>query len=1057
MRELLNRKYLISFFYIIVCVIGVAVWRMLPIESTPELNLPLVTVNYNWGSTTPEIMEQEITRKVEREANRLRDVTDIRSITQEGRTTVTITFRKDAPVDYRVLELREYLFSLDENLPENISPPTINRRVPEELDDQQTFIVYTLNGDMQPRQLLEYARQNIRPKLLAIEGLAEVAIRGVRDPALMLEFDIDQVEKYNLSPLQILRQVREQLSWRSAGFVEQGISRYSLIIPPKFNSIADIAGLKIKLPDSMIQLTLDDFANISIRDYPAKTIKRINGNPALSIEFVKESGADAFTLAENVLAEMEEIKAQLPESLSLMLTVDSTEELRQQFEDLQLQAIFSGILVFLVVILFIRKIRAPVVIIGSVAFSVLLSLIVLYLLDYSLNIITLAGLTVALGMLIDNAVVVFEHLNPGLPPEKKQRLTHITNEIGKAVVPVLGSTFTTVGIFIPLLFALDELRIFLVPLAVALTVTLVCSVLIAFTWIPYALVWLTPAGFDKKKQGKMSQFADRLLMRSFLLKSKLRWVLPVILIGVIGIPLFVIEEPDWDSEEGTAWPEFTQVYFDNRDAIDGWIGGLTKKFSDETYFGSPWRRNNEESINVYIRSPQGTPLSEIDKIVKNYETIAKPYEEAFKYYEANLSEDFGARIRFVVDPEYLTRPDPYFFYGEAMYLGARTGNVATSVSGLNIQGISTGFGGSYSNQSIRLRGYSYDELLNLAKDLERRLKTSRRVQEVDINTSYYSRRDDFQQYKLRLDEEKILAKDLDRREVISTLLLDLNPENTVGRVEFGGQEMYLIGRSEREKSFEEDMMNRTRTFGDVNFNISTIGEIIQEGGLNEIRRTNQSYERTVSVDYLGNYQMARDYIEGVIDTTPVPVGASIEFSRGFFGFGNDDSSLNFFFVALLSLLSVWMIVSALLESVKYPIFVILAVPYSLIGIMLGALANDLAFDRGAIAGSLLCIGVVVNNAILVYHQKQLENGNGIFGLRCWMKVYKKRMRAILITTVTTITGLLPMMLFGNNEFWENLAIVVIWGLSVSTILLLIMTGLRVKSDAVRLKVDRLIG
>lgn len=1048
MRQLLNRKYLISFFYIIVCVIGVAVWRVLPIESTPELNLPSVTVNYNWGSTTPEIMEQEITRKVEREANRLRDVTDIRSITQEGRSTVTITFRKDAPVDYRVLELREYLFSLDENLPDNISPPTINRQVPEELDDQQTFIVYTLNGNMQPRQLLEYARENIRPRLLAIEGLAEVAIRGVQDPALMIEFDIDQVEKYNLSPRQILMQVREQLSWRSAGFVEQGISRYSLIIPPKFNSIADIAGLKIELPNSMIQLTLDDFAEISIQDFPAKTIKRINGDPALTIEFVKESGADAFTLAENALAAMEQLEAQLPESLSLMLTVDSTEELRQQFDDLQLQAIFSGILVFLVVILFIRKIRAPVVIIGSVAFSILLSLIVLYLLDYSLNIITLAGLTVALGMLIDNAVVVFEHLNPGLPPEKDKRLTHITNEIGNAVVPVLGSTFTTVGIFIPLLFALDELRIFLVPLAVALTVTLVCSVLIAFTWIPYALVWLTPAGSEKKKQGRMSQFADRLLMRSFLLKSKLRWVLPVILIGVIGIPLFAIEEPEWDSEEGTMWPEFTQVYFDNRDAIDGWIGGLTKKFSDETYFGSPWSRNNEESINVYIRSPQGTPLSEIDKIVKNYETIAKPYEEAFKYYEANLSEYFGARIRFVVDPEYFTHPtiNPVYFYGEAMYLGARTGNVATSVSGLNIQGISTGFGGSYSSQSIRLKGYSYDGLLNLAKDLERRLKTSRRVQEVDINSSYYSTRDDFRQYKLRLDEEKILAKDLDRQEVISTLLLDLNPENTVGRVEFGGQEMYLIGRSERDKAFEEDMMNRTRTFGDVNFNISTIGEIVQEGGLNEIRRTNQSYERTVSVDYLGNYQMARDYIESVIETTPVPVGASIEYGRGFFGFGNDDSSRNFFFVALLSLLSVWMIVSALLESVKYPIFVILAVPYSLIGIMLGTLANDLAFDRGAIAGSLLCIGVVVNNAILIYHQKQLEHENGIFGLRCWMKVYKKRIRAILITTVTTITGLLPMMIFGNNEFWENLAIVVIWGLSVSTILLLIMTGLRVRSD-----------
>ena len=184
--------------------------------------------------------------------------------------------------------------------------------------------------------------------------------------------------------------------------------------------------------------------------------------------------------------------------------------------------------------------------------------------------------------------------------------------------------------------------------------------------------------------------------------------------------------------------------------------------------------------------------------------------------------------------------EPYVFYGEAQFLGARTGNFATSVQGLNIPGISTGFGGSSSNYSIQLEGYAYDELLNLAKDLERRLKTSRRVSEVDINSSYYfSRGDNFQQYILRLDDEKMLANNLDRREVLSTLMLDLNPENTVGKVEFGGQEMFLIGRSERDRAFEEDMMNRTRIFGDVNFNMATIGEITQEGAMGEIRRTNQ--------------------------------------------------------------------------------------------------------------------------------------------------------------------------------------------------------------------------
>lgn len=1021
----------------------------MPIESTPELNLPSVTVSYYWGSTSPEIMEMEITRKVEREANRLRDVTNIRSITQEGQSVVTITFRKNAPVDYRVLELREYLFALDENLPESIAPPNISRQVPEELEEQQTFMVYTLNGEWPPRELLEYARSHIRPKLQSIDGLAEVAIRGVHNPALVIEFDINKVDKYQLSPRQILVQVKEQLSWRSAGFVEEGISRYSLMISPNFDSIADIAGLQVKIPDSQKQLKLDDFANISIQEFPAKTIKRINGDPALTIEFLKESGADSFTLAENVLEKMKEIEAQLSEQLSLMLTVDSTEELRQQFGDLQLQALLSGILVFLVVILFIRKLRAPLVIMGSVLFSVLLSLIILYLIGYSLNIITLAGITVALGMLIDNAVVVFEYLNPGLPPEKNDRIHHICKQIGKSVVPVLGSTFTTIGIFIPLLFALEKLRIFLLPLAVALTITLMCSVIIAFTWIPYALVWLTPIFKEKSSKKYSFKWVNRFLMKSFLLKSKLRWVLPLVLVGVIGIPLFAIEEPDWSEDEKTLWPKFTLHYFDNRAEIDKWLGGITRKFVEETYFGSPWSRNNQQNISVYIRSPQGTPLSEINKVVKNYETIIEPYAHAFSYYEADISEYFGAYLRFHVNPNYLTRSEPYYFYGEAMYLGARTGNFATAVSGLNIPGISTGFGGSSSNHSIYLEGYSYDELLNLAKDLERRLKASRRVREVDINSSYYTRRDDFMQYILKLNEERILANNLNRREVISTVMLDLNPENTVGKVDFGGQEMFLIGRSERQKMFTEDLVNRQRKFGKVNFNIYTIGEIVKEEALNEIRRTNQSYERTISVNYLGNYRMGREYIEQVIEETPVPVGAKINSGFGYFGLEDDESNRNLILVALLGLLSVWMIVSALLESIKYPLFVILAVPFSLVGIMLGSLTNDLSFDRGAIAGSLLCIGVVVNNAILIYHQKQLENKAGIFGLRSWMYIYRKRLRAILITTATTITGLLPMMIFGNNEFWENLAIIVIWGLTASTVLLFVFSGLRVKRNGKR--------
>lgn len=1010
---------------------------MINVEQAPELNLPSITVSYSWSSTVPEIMEKEITRKVESAANRLRDVSSIRSVTQEGRSSVTITFAKNAPVEFRAIEMREYLNLMKQDLPATVSPANISRRVPQEIEDQQTFLVYTLDGDMESNELLEFGK-SIRNQMLGKEGLADVQLQGVQDPALMVEFDRQQLEKYGLSPQYLMNQIRDRLSWRSAGFTESGDSRFGLVIPPEFDHTVDISNMRINIPGSLKQLVLDDFATVRVSDYPATSKRRVNGNPALTIRFEKEGGADAMSLAEAIILEMDQIRETLPETMQLRLQVDSTEELRKQFDELARQAMISGVLVFIVVLLFIRKMRAPLVIMGSVLFSVLMSITVLYLFEYTLNVITLAGLTISLGMLIDNAVVVFEQINPRLPKERKDRIRHVTEQLPKSFVPVMGSTFTTIGIFVPLLFAMEELRLFLLPLAVALTITLISSIIIAFTWIPYSLIWLSPVRDKMGARAKKKRSFIRFSLKLLLLRSSFRWIFLLILIGVIGLPLFLIEEPDW---EESSWPEFTQVYFDNRDDLDPWIGGLTYRFVNDTYFGSPWRRNNQEFISVYIRSPQGTPLSEIDKIVKSYEEIVKPYAHAFLYYEAQMSEGYGARMQFAVDPDYLLDPTPYYFFGEAMYLAARTGNVGISVAGLNLQGISTGFGGQSSSHRIRLNGYSYIELYDLANEIKRRLEKNRRVREVDINSSTYYARDDFHQFKLVFDREKVIAMGLNRREIMQSIVMDVNPQNTFGKVEFKGQEMFLIGRNEADRFYESDLMNSVRKTNGPRFNLSSIAEIRKEKAMNEIRRNNQSYERVLTLNFLGNYRMGSEYIESVLEQVSVPIGSSISFGNNFFSVNEDDESRNLWLIGLLSILSVWMIVSALLESWSGPLFVIMAIPFCGIGIMLGTIVNDLAFDRGAIAGALLSIGVVVNNAILLVHQKQLLHQKGIKGLRCWYYIFKKKLRTILITTATTIAGLMPMLLLGTNEFWESLAVIVVWGLLFSTGILLLMSGI----------------
>ena len=1022
----------------LIAVVGVVAWLNIPMEMTPDLRLPSVTVSYGWGSTSPEVMEQEITRRVESVATRLRNVERIRSVSQEGRSRVTITFEKGTPVEYRVLELQEYLYGLSDEFPPQVRRPSISRSIPQELQAQETFMAYSISGERSSRELFQLATQQIRLQLLGLEGLADIDIQGAEDPALTIRFDTSLLERYDFDSRQLMGEIRERLNWRSSGFVEQSSMRLSMLIPPQFESLDDIRQMKIAIPNSMRQIKVGDIATVEIEDYPVKSLKRLNGKPALTMLFVRESGSDAMGLAETVRNEMDRIEASLPNDVTIQLERDSTDDLREQFGDLQYQSAFSLLFVFVILLLFIRRFRAPFVILGSILFSLLMSLSILFFMNYTLNVLTLAGLTVALGMIIDNAVVVFEQLNPRLPIDKEKRIDHVKNELPYTLVPVFGSTLTTVGIFIPLFFAMEELQLFLVPLAISLTLTLVCSVLIALSWIPYALIWLVPATIKKEEKPlkkRINRLVNRVMVRFFYWRHKARWVFYIAFIALFGIPLFAIDEPDWDD---TNWPEFTRSYFDNRSDIDPWVGGLTHKFFNETYFGTPWGGSQQERIFINIRTPQGTPIEEIDRMVRNFETIALPYMEAFDYFEADISEYSGARLQFFIKDEYLFRNEPYIFYSEAIYLASRTGNSGISVSGLG-DGHSTGFGGGVSGQRITLRGFSYDELLFLAEDIATRLKRNQRVKEVDIHSVGWGRNDMFQ-YVLNLDEERLSLKDLNRRNVLDAIQLDVNPANSFGVIELAGERLYLMGSNQAQTQYEEDFLDRSRLSGTKMFKISEVASLTRERTMNQIIRDNQSYSRTLTVDFLGPFRLASNYIESVLDQVPVPVGASIQYGGGFFSWGESEQLKNYLLLFFLTVLCVWMIVSALLESWRDPIVVLLAIPLSLIGVMMGALYHDINFDQGAIAGTLLAVGVVVNNSILLIHEKQRCRSLGIHGFRSWVQVYRNKMRTVMITSLTTMGGLLPLIIFGTNDFWTDLAVVVIWGLGTSLTLILLLMG-----------------
>lgn len=1043
-----HRRYLISLGYLFILTIGISVWQSIPFELSPDIQLPSITVSYSWGRTTPEVMEREITRRIEQAASDLKDVIDVSSETTEGQSTVTLKFPKQINIDFKIIELREKLQQLKEFFPPTLSPPFISKQIPKELRDFESFISYSLSGNINQYDLLDFAKKNIQIPLSGVRGIAEIELSGVNEPAIKIEFDLRSIENYGLSVQQIMYSLYDQMKWKSAGFVRQSDKRYSILFPPSIDNIQDFRNYPIQLNSSKRKIKLGDVATISMEDFPVTFIRRVNGNNSLSIQFVKEAGSDALSLSDLIHQKMESIREKLPHGLTLQLEQDSSDKLRDELEGIESQALLSIFLVFLFLLLFIRQFRAPIIILTTILFSSLLAIIGLHLLSFSLNIITLSALTVSFGMVVDNAIIVYEHVGHVLGYSRQKRIEEITAGLKKLIIPIAGSTLTTIGIFIPLVFSLEELRSFLVPLAVTMSITLLSSVLISLTWIPYALIWLIPLKSKEKQIEKQSKKyissyfnLTRWLLFFFVVRRKVRGYILFILLMTIGIPLFLIpdkvQKPEDVKEEETWTDDLKGYYYNNRKIIDMLLGGLTYQFYSKTHFGEPWKFRESEVLYVNINTPIGTPIEELNKMVRNFEELPKPYNNALTYFETNLSEQNGAYIQYYFKKDYLTRPEPYLLKNDAIYLAARTGNSNIQVYGFG-DGYSSGGGSSFSFNAT-IKGFSYEEVYHIAMALKDKLEKNKRVRNVQITRTGYYSRDNLFHYSYKPNNKILLENQINKYELISLLQTEINPKNTYGQVEFMGRKPYLLAVTNSKNSYQEDFQNRPRKINDNYFDLTSTGELTKEKVMRSISRENQEYTRIVSFDYVGPYQFGSKYLDQIIETYPLPIGNTIQ--TGYAFFNNDESKYNLLLLMFLSILTVWMIVAALLESWLDPLIILSAIPLAFLGVMMGVMIHAVSFDRGAIAGTLLLIGVCVNNSILLMDGKRQMRLLGISGLRCWVLIYNKKFRSILITTLTTVAGLIPMIISDIGGFWQSMSIVVCWGLSFSTLFLLLLMGI----------------
>jgi len=988
-RFSIGRPTAVAMLYLAVLFTGLFSLSRLPLELTPEVDFPKLSVVTYWPDSSPEAVEAFITAPIEAVANTITNVRKVDSISEEGESTVNIEFLRGTDMDFAAMELNEKLSVIREELPYGAYPPQIRKYVPKEFQTGD-FLRYHFTGNYTLQEIRRIALEKLKIPLMSVEGVADVQILGGQDREIRILLIPDKLRALGISETQVAEVLRDLNLRLTAGKIFQNQKKFHIIIDNPLTDVEEIEDAIITADRGRL-IRIKDIAVVEDTYGEPKTITRINGNPEVVINIQREPGTNVIKVADRVFAKLEELKKRLPPGLELLKETDQSEKIRKELSRLASRAAICIGAIFLVLLLFLRNFNTPLIILSTIFFSVLLTINLFYIAKVGLNLLTLAGLALGFGMLVDNSIVVLDNIyrHRQLGENILDASERGTSEVA---LPVVASTLTTVAAFIPFLYLTGELRLYYLPFTMAVGLSLLSSLLVAFTLTPS----ISAKVFARKgiRDVKASTLPETLYQRVIhqVLHHK---ILTLFLAALVFAGSFFL---------------------------------FNKYVTKGRIFA--WGRDTYLRINIHM--PPGSEIERTDAIARFFEEKLLGNENLKAVY-TYVSDEYGYII--ILFPEELeTTAVP-------LILKEQLTNLANQFAGAEVRvwGFGPSFyggGGAAPNFRIKVLGYNYNEVKRIAEELGERLSRNPRVRDIDTNSWWWWRSDIFE-IVLRVNREKLARFDLSSSHLLVLLQNYLKENLQWQRIKIAGKEVEYRIKMKGHRQFSlrdlENLLISTPKGEKVR--LKDVAYISQRRVIPRIVRENQQYQRMVSFEYRGPWKLGDKLVKSIIKTTQLPPGYKLE--RGIFYFLQEKEKKQIYFVLALSILLVYMVTAALFESLLHPFVIILTVPLALIGVFLIFFLTDTPFDRSAYIGVILLGGIVVNNSIILVHHINSLRRKGLGVLDAVIQGSKDRLRPILMTTATTVIGLLPLVLFTKEEsIWYSLALATIGGLLSSTTMVL---------------------
>ncbi|MGX5174467.1 efflux RND transporter permease subunit [Aliikangiella sp. IMCC44653] len=1047
----IRRPVTVAMFTLAALVFGLVLVNRLGFNLLPELSYPTLTVRTDFEGAAPAEVENLVSRPLEGVLGTIKGLRQLRSVSKAGRSDIFLEFYWGTNIDVASLDVREKMEQVQ--LPLEVSPPSLLRFNP----NNAPIIRMSLSQELTPgdnpeltlKSLRRYAELKLTRKLETAEGVAAAKASGGLEDEIQILLKQSQLAQLNLSVADISNKLRSQNINLSGGQIKNGNQQLLVRTFNEYTSLEDFKNTIVVAKDQKV-IRLKDVAEVKATFKDPTAIIRHNGQQAVEIAIYKEGDANTVKVAEKIKAELKGLREDLPDSMQLTLLTDSSEFIDQAISELITSAIIGGLLAMIIIFLFLGEFGPTVIISATIPLSVIVTFNLMFYAKIDMNIMSLGGLALAVGMLVDNAIVVLENI----ARKKEQGLTYAkaalegASEVSGAIT---ASTLTTIAVFLPLIFVEGIAGQLFKDQALTITFSLIVSLAIALTLIPTmaahsSKVKANKALLERKQRSLIARVLlfplelIVLILAGIFLVIKLFVKLMSTLLSFIFVPAKDLFEWGYSKVEVL----YKKLLDHTLQAKSISLAIAVSLFGLALYLAQslpqvvlPEMAQGELALKVQFEPGTAIELTDkkvialsqrllkVDGVKEVFATAgmgnkltANPEQEGENQAEFSLLLNPGisremenemlAKIRKILQDEYV--------------------DITADIDRPQLFSFSTPL-------SIEVYGYDLESLKRSAEMIKSKLEKSDRF--VDLHTNMKS---GYPEAQIKFDQNKMAQLGLSIDQA-NTSVVNAIRGNKATRYRLREQQIEVLVRLEDSARDElADVKGLIiNPLSDKPVPLEAVAEIKETQGPSEIMRIDQQRVILVEAQILyGGIAEAVEEAQSLLKDTRLAYGNSYQFG----GQGEEmERSYNSLLLALaLAVFMVYLVMASQFESLLHPFIILLSVPLAAVGAIFALVITQTEVSVVVFLGLIMLAGIVVNNAIVLIDRINQLRYSGTNKDDAIRQAASSRLRPILMTTLTTALGMIPLALgLGEGtEIRAPMAITVIGGLLASTLLTLIV-------------------